>query len=467
MRMEPRTLAYLAQACGGELESGSPAARVSRVCTDSRVAQAGDLFVPLLGDRFDGHEFVGEVLRRAVSGVVLKHGFVPPAANHSAGVIRVADTRVALGRLGAGYRQDFDLPVVAVAGSNGKTSTKELLAAVLGQQFSVLWSEASFNNDIGVPLTLLRLESTHRAAVVEIGTNHPGELAPLIRQLAPRLGVITSIGPEHLEYFGDLDGVIAEEGVLAEMLPPDGVLFLNGDTPGAATIAARTQAAVVTAGGQPGNTWRVRDVRFAGTGYHFTVDAPMPMFSGEYELNLLGRPQVMNALLTIAVAAHLGVERAQIAAGLRACRPAEMRLELSQLGGVQLLNDAYNANADSTRVAFETLAELPVRGRRVAVLGDMAELGAHARGGHEEMGRLAAQLKIGTLFAIGQQADATVAAARSAGLTDTEAVVDLHELAGLLKTFLRDGDALLLKASRAARLERLVDLLRPNLGNGG
>ena len=178
-------------------------------------------------------------------------------------------------------------------------------------------------------------------------------------------------------------------------------------------------------------------------------------------------PQVLNSLLAIAVGASLGLDREQIAAGLRACRPAKLRMELSRLGGVQLLNDTYNANADSTRVAFETLAELPVRGRRIAVLGDMAELGIHARGGHEEIGRLAAQLKIGTLLAIGQQAEATVAAARSAGLKDTEAVGSLDELAGLLRNFLRDGDALLLKASRSARLERLVELLRPQFGSGG
>ena len=465
--MEPQTLTKLALACGGELESGSPDARVSRVCTDSRVAQPGDLFFPLRGDRFDGHEFVGEVLARGVAGVVLKRGFTPPPQPRAVGVVRVDDTRAALGRLGACYRRDFKLPIVAVVGSNGKTSTKELLATVLGQHFPVLASEASFNNDIGVPLTLLRLESTHRAAVVEIGTNHPGELAPLIRLVAPQFGVLTSIGHEHLEYFGDLAGVIAEEGVLAEMLPPEGVLFLNGDAPGAATIAARTRATVVTAGVLSGNQWRVRDVRMAGAGYHFTVDAPTPEFCGEYVMSLLGRPQVLNALLTMAVAAHLGVGRAQVAAGLRSCRPAKMRLELSVLGGVTMLNDAYNANADSTRVAFETLAEMPVRGRRVAVLGDMAELGAHARGGHEEMGRLAAQLKIGTLFAIGEQAGATVAAARSAGLTDAEAVNDLRELAGVLKNFLRDGDALLLKASRAARLERLLEMLRPNLSEAG
>ncbi len=465
--MEPRTLNYLAQATAGELSGGMPNGLVRGVSTDSRKVQPGELFVAVKGDRFDGHEFVAEVARRGVAGVVVRQDFPMAEIDSAVGVVRVDDPRLALGRLAAQYRQDFNLPIIAVAGSNGKTSTKELLAAVLGQKFPVLASEASFNNDIGVPLTLLRLASSHRAAVVEIGTNHPGELAPLIRQVDPQMGVITCIGREHLEYFGDLNGVLAEEGVLAEMLPATGFLFLNGDSLGVDELAARTRATVISVGTGPTNKWRARDVQFQGAGYRFTVEAPRPELSGVYELNLLGRPQVSNALLALAVGASLGLEREQLAAGLRACQPAKMRMELSRLGGVQLLNDAYNANADSTRVAFETLAELPVRGRRIAVLGDMAELGRHARGGHEEIGRLAAQLKIGTLFAIGQQAVATVEAARSAGLTDTEAVTSLDELAGVLRNFLQDGDALLLKASRTARLERLIEMLRPSFGNGG
>ncbi len=203
------------------------------------------------------------------------------------------------------------------------------------------------------------------------------------------------------------------------------------------------------------------------TGYRFEVVSDQVESAGWYVVNLRGRAQVQNALRAIAVGASLGLSRAQIAAGLRACRPAQWRLELSRLGGVQLLNDAYNANADSTRVAFETLAELPVRGRRVAVLGDMAELGAHAQAGHEEMGRLAAELKFGALLAIGGQAEATVRAARAAGLRDTVAVGSIEELAARLRASLRAGDALLLKGSRAARLERLVELLgSPAVGSG-
>lgn len=454
-------LKYFAQAATGEWSGDSADVTVRRVCTDSRRAQPGDLYVAIKGEQFDGHDFVGAAAGAGAVAAVVDRDFQPAGQGPRIELIRVTDTRSALGKMAARYRQDFDLPIIAVAGSNGKTSTKDILASVLGQAFSVLASEASFNNDIGVPLTLLRLEAGHRVAIVEIGTNHPGELAPLIRQINPRFGVLTSIGREHLEFFGDLNGVIAEEGVLAEMLPASGTLFLNGDSPGVDEITRRTRADVVTAGQSVTNHWRYHDVRCVERGYRFYVAGPREEVQGEYQLNLLGRPQISNALLAVAVGASLGMRREQIAAGLLACRAPRMRLELSRLGGVQLLNDAYNANAESTRAAFETLAELPVSGRRFAVLGDMAELGTHARGGHEEMGRLAAQLKFESLFAIGRQAAVTVEAARSAGLKKTEAVATLDELAGRLNGELRNGDALLLKASREARLERLVDLLRP------
>lgn len=459
--MEPRTLSYFAEAAAGECSGGSTDVRVSRVCTDSRKVRAGDLYVAIKGEKFDGHRFVIDAIRAGAAAAVVGQGFEVQNYDTTFDWIRVPDTRAALGRMAARYRQDFQLPIIAVAGSNGKTSTKEILAAVLGQQFEVLASEASFNNDIGVPLTLLRLESKHRAAVVEIGTNHPGELAPLIRQIDPNWGVITSIGREHLEYFGDLNGVIAEEGVLAEMLPPSGTLYLNGDSPGAELIAARTTATVVTAGEGEGNQWRISNVRCLEHGYAFTVSGPRPEMNGTFELNLLGRPQISNALLAIAVAADLGLSQEQASAGLRGCRTPKMRLEISNLGGVRLLNDAYNANADSTRVAFETLAELPTTGRRIAVLGDMAELGPHARSGHEEMGRLAAELNFDLLLTIGEQAALTAEAARAAGLRKAGAVESLEMLAENLSDTLREGDVLLLKASRAARLERLIELLQP------
>src|SRR5437899_5497265 len=245
--MDSRSLQFVINACGGVRISGPTEAAIQRVCTDSRQVLAGDVFFALRGERFDGHAFVGDAAGRGAVAAVVENGHVPQSVPGCA-VIAVDDARKALGYLAARYRMDFDLPIIAVGGSNGKTSTKDLIAAVLKQKLSTLASEASFNNDIGVPLTLLRLEKAHRAAVVEVGTNHPGELAPLVRMIRPEYGVITVIGREHLEFFGDLAGVVQEEGWVAELLPASGKLFINGDDEWAASIAERSHAMVIRVG---------------------------------------------------------------------------------------------------------------------------------------------------------------------------------------------------------------------------
>ena len=253
--MEPRPLYYIAQATGGELRHGSPEKMVTRLCTDSRLAEPNDLFFALSGERFDAHRLLPEVARRGVGVIVAERAKLPADFNDCA-VIVVDNTRRALGRLGARYRRDFKLPVIAVGGSNGKTTTKDLIASVLRQKKSTLWSEASFNNEIGVPLTLLRLEGSHQAAVLEVGANHPGELAPLLQMIAPSHGVVTNIGREHLEFFGDLAGVAREEGTIAEVLPASGVLFINGDDPWSESVARRASARVVRIGFNEGNDYR-------------------------------------------------------------------------------------------------------------------------------------------------------------------------------------------------------------------
>src|SRR6185436_17544582 len=205
------------------------------------------------------------------------------------------------------------------AGSNGKTTAKELAASVLKQKRPTLWSEASFNNEVGVPLTLLNLEKSHRAMVVEVGTNHPGELAPLVRMVQPRFGIITSIGREHLEFFGDVAGVAQEQGTLAELLPADGKLFLAGDSEWSAKVAARSTAGVVRIGFLPSNDWRVTHVRAEKQGMSFRVEGPKEDFSGEYRLVLLGRHQAVNALFAIVLGIELGLSREAIERGLAEC----------------------------------------------------------------------------------------------------------------------------------------------------
>jgi len=457
--MDARPLSFIAKACAGQLSGGSPMTLAIRVCTDSREAQGGDVFFALPGERFDGHDFLRDVIKKGVIAVVVEKGRAAGDLRHCA-VIEVENTRKALGRLGQEYRKEFELPVVAVCGSNGKTTTKELVASVLKQKVKTIWSDASFNNEIGVPLTLLKLDGKSEAAVLEAGTNHPGELSPLIRMIAPKYGILTSIAREHLEFFGDLAGVAQEEGALAELLPADGKLFLNGDNEWAGRIAERARAEVVTVGLGPKNFWRAEVSRMDKQGTSFHVEGGAAGFAGDYKIGLLGRHQVVNALFAIAVGAELGLTPAEVQRGLAECLPARMRMQLWEHHGVRVLDDAYNANADSMLAALETLKELPCKGRRVAVLGDMAELGAQSEAAHAEVGRKTAELGIGQLFAVGKMAPVMARGAREAGLTRVIEFSDVDSAAAAVKRFARSGDLLLLKASRATRLERISEQLR-------
>ena len=450
---------FVAEACAAELKRGSGDASIRRVCSDSRQAQAGDLFFAIKGERFDGHDFVNEVAARGVAAVLVerKKSLLPLP---DCAVLAVEDTRVALGRLAAAYRRQFDLPMIAVGGSNGKTTVKELVASVLRQKLPTLWSEASFNNDIGVPLTLLRLDKSHRAAVLEAGTNHPGELAPLVKMIQPKYGVLTNIGREHLEFFGDVAGVAQEEGWLAELVPAEGRLFVNGDNEWTEPVARRTRATVVRVGLGEKNDWRAKGIRLDKHGATFRVEAPKTGFDGEYRVNLLGRHQVVNALFAVAVSEELGLDRPAVRDGLADCQPAKMRMQFWEAGGVRVLDDAYNANADSMVAARETLCALPLQGRREAVLGDMTELGAQSEAAHAEVGRHAAELGIGQLFAVGRMAPVVAAAAREAGLSRVIEFADVEAAKHAVKNFLKAGDVVLLKASRASRLERIAETLK-------
>jgi UDP-N-acetylmuramoyl-tripeptide--D-alanyl-D-alanine ligase len=462
--MEPRTLEYIAQVTQGELIHGSPSLSVARVSTDSRHLEPGDLFFALMGEHHDAHDFLPNVPRGGAAAVVAERRKLPPGFNACPAIL-VDNTRRALGLLAAAYRRDFDVPVVAVGGSNGKTTTKELIASVLRQKKATLWSEASFNNDVGVPLTLLRLERAHQAAVLEAGTNHPGELAPLLDMMSPQFGVVTNIGREHLEFFQDLVGVAREEGSVAQCLPSGGVLFLNGDNPWSEILARRTRARVVLAGLERGNDVAARDVQVDENGTTFKVDCRHSGLSGQYRIKLLGRHQVANALLALAVGAEMGLHREEIEHGLLACAPARMRLQMSNPRGIRVLDDSYNANADSMLAALQTLRELPCAGRRVAVLGDMAEQGDCSRAAHFEVGRRAASSRLDQLFAIGRQGCEIAAAARDRGFKSVVEIDEVERAAQAVKEFARPGDLVLVKASRSMRLERITEALRASCGH--
>ena len=456
--MEPRTLGVVEERCNGQLVAGQRSSSIHRVCTDSRLARKGDLFIAICGDRFDGHDYLKDALGQGAEAAVVSRLRLGQEKVDGP-MIEVEETRHALGRLSANYRQDFELPIIAVGGSNGKTSTKEILATVLGQRLETLSSEASFNNDIGVPLTLLRLREAHEAAVLEVGSNHPGELQPLLQLIRPRYGVLTSIGREHLEFFGDLAGVIEEEGALAEALPPEGCLFVNGDIEGLEAIRARCRAAVVTVGEGEDCDWQLTGTVLNNDGTTFELLSPKGDWSGAYRVNLRGHQNARNAALAIALAAELGLSREELDQGLQCCRPASMRMEMQTLGGVRIINDAYNSNPDSLLAALETIGSFPVKGKRIAVLGDMAELGQASESAHVEAGQLAAGLGLNGLIAVGRWADTTVRAAQEAGFANVAAFDDVTVAGKALAKKLEPGDAVLIKGSRAAKIEGIIEVL--------
>ncbi|MCZ7639589.1 MAG: UDP-N-acetylmuramoyl-tripeptide--D-alanyl-D-alanine ligase [Verrucomicrobia bacterium] len=457
--MHPQTLESLVQDCHGQLRGGDGAIRVARITTDSRTVRPGDLFVCLRGPRFDGHQFAAAALRQGAVAVLGEPDGLPEAEGVEPAVI-VPETRRALGELAAANRQRFAGPVVVVAGSNGKTTTKELVAAVLRQRFRTVASPASFNNDIGLPLTLLELGPAHEAAVVEAGTNHPGELAALLRLARPTHGILTRLGREHLEFFGSFEGVLEEEGALADFVPAEGVLVLIGDSRGAEHVARRARARVVRVGWSPRNDWSIRVACVSEAGTVFEVRTSRPGFAGDYALRLLGRHQVENALLALAIGAELGLDREAVAAGLASTAGAPRRLQYAVVGGVRVLDDSYNANADSMRAALETLSDVDCPGRRLAVLGDMGELGEHAAAAHEETGHEAARRGVDGLYAIGRWASALAAGARAAGLAAVREFPEATAAADVLLEDVRPGDVVLVKASRSTRLDVVADLLK-------
>jgi len=463
--MENQALSKIAQWSHGRLLNASPTAVVQGLTTDSRAVKQGDLFVALAGEKFDGHDFLLDVCAMGAAAAVVEERRSAALPSNLPCIV-VEDTRKALGAIAKAYRQLYSAAAIAIAGSNGKTSTKELVASVLSQRLRTLWSPASFNNDIGVPLTILQLTAAHQAGVFEVGTNHPGELRPLIEMIRPTIGIITSIGREHLEHFGTIDGVLEEEGTLAELLPAGELLVINGDGYGANQLTRRSIARVLRVGHGKGNNWKIRVLEMGAAGSRFEVETDAKDYAGEYSIKLLGTHQVVNAAYAIVVGKELGLGRADIQRGLASCVGAKMRLQPKKIDDFIVLDDAYNANADSMQAALDTLQVFPCRGRRIAILGDMGELGETSVAAHEEVGRRAAEKGVDYLVAVGQKSRVMASAARTAGLRNVLDLAEVEKVGPAVTEIVRSGDVVLVKASRSTRLERVIEYLSDRYGAG-
>jgi len=446
-----RSLAHFAGAMRGRLQGADAA--FGAVSTDSRTLAAGELFVALAGPSFDGHDFVAAAAARGAAGAVVARP-LPVAVPQ----IVVDDTLRALQRAAEAWRRQFAIPVVAVAGSNGKTTTKELIATVLAGRGPCHATRGTLNNHIGVPLTLLALDERHASAVIEIGANHPGEVAELVVLARPTVGIVTNAGAEHLEGFGSLEGVARAEGELYAGLEPGATAIINADDAFAPLWQSMSGAARrLSFGRGPGADFRVagavRAEGPAGQTQRFELATP----DGEVavRLGLAGRHNVLNALGAAAAAHAAGADLATIAAGLGRMRPVRGRLEVkAAANGACLIDDSYNANPSSLSAGLDVLGAAP--GERWLVLGDMAELGAAAREAHLSAGREARAAGVTRLFAVGALTGDAVAEFGAGA----EWFADGAALAARVAPLLRAGVTVLVKGSRLNRLERVVDALR-------
>jgi len=448
-------------ATGGRFAGARPAP-VAGISTDTRTLERGHAFVALRGERFDGHRFLEDAGRLGAACAVVAEDSLPPGPGPLP-LLAVPDTLLALGALARHHRRRFAVPVVGVTGSNGKTTTREMVAEILATRGPVLRSEGNLNNEVGVPLTLFRLSSEHTAAVVEMGMSHPGEIARLAAIAEPRVGVVTNASAAHLHGLGSVEAVASAKAELYRGLPPDGIVVANADDPRMLAKARKSGRKVVTFSGGAGAGADVAVLAVEPQGAEGqSVLLGVGTKEVEVHLALVGAHNTVNAAAAAAAAVALGATDREIARGLAAVRPVGRRLRLERLAsGALLLDDCYNANPASMAAALATLAELARGGRALAALGDMLELGEAEAESHRELGRGAARLGLAALATFGPRSALAHQAALESGLPPEAAfhTEDPAALAAFVRGRLREGDVLLVKGSRGMRLERLVEAL--------
>ena len=445
--MSPCTVAALCAAVGGKLLSGDSAAVVTGVTTDSRAASDGQLFIPLTGERFDGHAYIDSALSAGAAGCLTAR--VPETMQPGKFYIQVADTRLALKALAAWYRSRFTLPVVQITGSAGKTTTKEMVAAVLSRRYDTLKTQANFNNDIGTPLTLLGLAPQHQAAVIETGMNHFGEIRYLGEMVRPDIAVITNVGDAHIENLGNTrQGILQAKCEIFENLAPDGIAVLNGDDPLLDTVTL--PQTILRCGRGEGCSVRVTDVDDRGIeGIACTVTTA----KASYRLMTAspGGFMIYPMAMAAAIGEALGLTGEEITAGVAAYVPTGSRMHIIRLPeGRLLIDDCYNANPQAMTEALRLLAVTQTR-RRAAVLGDMGELGELTVSAHRAIGALTGELHLDSVIAIGEKARDIASAAPNA-----QWFPSVEDALPAVRAAFTGGTAMLVKASHAMHFENIV-----------
>jgi UDP-N-acetylmuramoyl-tripeptide--D-alanyl-D-alanine ligase len=456
------TIEEVLKATGGKLLQGKGNTFFQGVSTDSRTVAEGELFIALKGSRFDGHYYATEALKKKAGGVLIeedKVGDIRWNGYRSRAVITVKDTLSALGDIAREWRRKYGTPIVALTGSNGKTTTKEMIAACLETSFPILKTKGNLNNLIGVPLTLLTLTEKERVVVLEMGMNVPGEIRRLTEISEPDIGLITNIQMVHLEGMGSLERLEEEKGELFRGMRRDGTILVNQDDSRVVNLASRYPGQKITFGIKHPADVMAKEIRLHGAeGTSFTL-----ILEGEaieITLRLLGKHFVPNALSAIAVACLFGVEVNRIKEALENFQPFPMRMEIVPLkGGEILINDSYNANPSSMELALETLVEAKGKGRAIVVLGDMLELGNFAKEAHQQIGKKISELPIDFLLALGEKAPVVIESAVRHGFPMEKAriVESCSEAISLLRQMIQNGDWILVKGSRGMAMEKIVE----------
>lgn len=444
--MKAFTLQEAAAALG--LPKMQAQATLADICTDTRKIQPGCLFVCLRGERFDGHAFAPQAAQLGAAALLVDH---PVEVDLPQLVVK--DTGKALLQLAGWYRRRFQLPVVGLTGSVGKTTTKEFIALVLGTKYQTLKTQGNLNNEIGVPQMLFRLEDSHTAAVIEMGMNHFGEISRLSRAVAPTVGLITNIGVSHIENLGSREGILQAKLEILEGMAPDAPLLLNIGNDMLRTVKTGDRPRITFGIEDKSADFTATDIAEQGNTTTFTVHHST--FTQPVTIPTVGIHHVYNALAAMAVGYVTGVDPAAAAAALENYVPAGMRQNLVQVGGVQVIEDCYNASPDSMRAALRTLGRLPAK-HRYAVLGDMLELGEYAKEAHIRVGKMAAENGLDGVLAYGSDAAYIVEAAKAAGLENARLFDTKEALAHALAQQVQPGDGVLFKGSRGMHLEDVM-----------
>lgn len=450
------------EATKGRLIGGDGGGYFSGIILDSRISSPGNLFIPLSGKRFDGHDFIPQAMEKGALGFLssIRDGNqLRDGVGKGGTMIEVEDTLVALGDLAHFFRNKYPIPLAAITGSNGKTTTKEILAEILKIKFKILKTEGNFNNLVGLPLTLLKLRKEDEVVVLEMGMNQPGEIKRLAEISEPNIGLITNITMSHLEKLTSLEEVAAAKGELFESLGEDDFIVVNGDDPNVLKLAKKNRSRQICFGIESPADLMAKDISFCGLkGSRFRLSIRGEEI--EISLNSYGVHNIYNALAAAAVGVALQIDPSTIKEGLENFKPYPMRTELFRLkGGIVLIDDTYNANPKSMEAALRTLVELKGKNRGIAILGDMLELGDYTSKAHDKLGSLVQDLSVDYLFIFGKFSKSVYSGAmgRGMGKDSIFASEDMEEIISRLKRMIRSNDRILVKGSRAMKMERIVE----------